>query len=239
MEQVEPPETPEQAAQRRIYEASWKKAGRIPPVFNPPPGYCVRAMPAETPEQVAQRRIEEAELARTLRASRRSAASRKQSGVRAMPAETPERAGDARGDAGAGGAAPLRVQDIRAGEVLDIPMENPIGGEVPSGSQNLAPVGPPSEMFEGRKRFLGAAESVETFSRAAVELDDFMKEFARDTKRFKRAPREGGRFESRRLEKYIQQKYGDWPEEYRRLATAALTVYNRRFGDYTSNEFLT
>ncbi|CAK0856925.1 unnamed protein product, partial [Prorocentrum cordatum] len=75
-------------------------------------------------------------------------------------------------------------------------------------------VGPPSEVFEGRKRFPRAQESKAVFEKCEVELPQVMSDVVRNAKRFQRVPREGIRFENRRVEKGIMEKYADWPEEY-------------------------
>ncbi|CAK0911900.1 unnamed protein product, partial [Prorocentrum cordatum] len=80
---------------------------------------------------------------------------------------------------------------------------------------------PPSEVFEGRKRFPGAWESKAVSEKSEVELAQAMLDVARHAKRG------------------ILAKCDDWPEEYPRLATAALAVYNRRFGDFATSEFVT
>ena len=93
--------------------------------------------------------------------------------------------------------------------------------------------------FTGRKLFPHVEESNDAFKRAIQDTDDAMAKLVSTSKRFKRNPREGVRWESRRVDKMIAVKCPTWGSDMRRLGVAALTVFNRRFSDFANNEFVT
>lgn len=149
-------------------------------------------------------------------------------------------------DVHAAGTSPVREEDGRG--------DSPRGGPVPRQAANLGTAtavghgGGPNvagvldevdgAAFEGRKTFPGAQSSAAAFEEARKQAHVCSVALARDTSRFHHPPREGVRFESRRLEKDIEQKFPQWSRDLIRLVTAALIVYRRRFGDFLAAELV-
>ena len=130
-------------------------------------------------------------------------------------------------------AAPAGEHEVVAAQQPDDddPLEA-LGGDLPPADMQ------PPERFEGRKRFPGAAESAGLFRSDAQRTHEFFQDFVASNKRFKRAPREGVRFEARRLQKAIAKEYPAWGEGFVSLSVAICTVFNRRYGDFAPNEFV-
>jgi hypothetical protein len=88
-----------------------------------------------------------------------------------------------------------------------------------------------------RKLFPGAAESDRMYDGMEDRLNQTMQRLRRTSRRVKPSS-ENVVFVARRLSKFVQSTYPAWGDEMRRLATAALVVYNLRRTDVSTPELV-